>query len=240
MPQLPLLPEPPEPPSVPGLPTGYVYRVTRYADAILRSAFPALFDDLVAALEGFTVDVGELQASGGNRTPFVDRFDRSLEERGWGKRRISIETRIDGEVVSEVRGHEIDMFRTDPGPQGPYPGVAVEMEWNNKDPFFDRDLTNFHALHRGGALAVGVIVTRGPVLQEAVKELVRNPQGGVKYGASSTHWDKLMPRVDLGGGGECPLVLVGIEAPRVRGLEELARDRGRDDLVPAARAPGRD
>jgi hypothetical protein len=40
----------------------------------------------------------------------------------------------------------------------------------------------------------------------------------MKYGASTTWWDKLVPRVNLGGGGECPLLLVGIEPERVAGL----------------------
>ena len=28
-----------------------------------------------------------------------------------------------------------------------------------------------------------------------------------------------MPRVDLGGGGECPMLLVGIEPERITGIE---------------------
>lgn len=89
----------------------------------------------------------------------------------------------------------------------------------NKDPFFDRDLVNFQALHREGALAVGVIVTRGPLLQEIIKPVILNSEGEQKYAESTTHWNKLLPRVNLGGGGECPLLLVGIEPQRVEGIE---------------------
>lgn len=42
-----------------------------------------------------------------------------------------------------------------------------------------------------------------------------------KFGQSSTHWNKLIPRVNLGGGGECPLILIGIEPPRVTGFESV-------------------
>ena len=45
--------------------------------------------------------------------------------------------------------------------------------------------------------------------------MIRSKQGGFKYGQSTTHWNKLLPRVNLGGGGECPLLLVGIEPERV-------------------------
>ena len=98
------------------------------------------------------------------------------------------------------------------------PGIAVEMEWNNKDPFFDRDLNNFAALHREGAVAVGVIVTRGARLQELIAPVIRSREEGFKYGQSSTHWKKLVDRVNLGGGGECPLLLVGIEPERIHDI----------------------
>jgi hypothetical protein len=97
------------------------------------------------------------------------------------------------------------------------------MEWNNKDPFYDRDLINFQALHHEGAIAVGVIVTRGPALQSLIGPTIRSKDGGFKYGQSTTHWDKLIPKVNLGGGGECPLLLVGIEPERIEGID-LARE----------------
>ncbi|MGH2626548.1 MAG: BglII/BstYI family type II restriction endonuclease, partial [Anaerolineales bacterium] len=132
----------------------------------------------------------------------------------------------------------------------PYPGVAVEMEWSNKDPFFDRDLLNFQALHREGALAVGVIVTRGPDLQRLIKPIILNRQRTQKYGESTTHWNKLIPRVNLGGGGECPLLLIGIQPDRIRDFgvvhevgdqlelaaEDLRTWRGRYPSWAAARA----
>ena len=33
---------------------------------------------------------------------------------------------------------------------------------------------------------------------------------GKKYGSSTTHWDKLIPKVSGGGAGGCPLLLVGL------------------------------
>ncbi|MEM7719285.1 MAG: BglII/BstYI family type II restriction endonuclease, partial [Pseudomonadota bacterium] len=38
---------------------------------------------------------------------------------------------------------------------------------NNKDPFFDRDLENFHRLHALSAISVGIIITRGRSMQDA-------------------------------------------------------------------------
>lgn len=207
------------PPSIGKLPPGYCYGVTRFADVVLSEALPNRFADLVASLESFTVGLDEVRKGGGGRTPFVRRFDESLVTRVdgngvalWGKQNITIERRIgfDGATkpVSRTRGHEIDIFGKGSA-TNPFPGVAVEMEWNNKDPFFHRDLINFQALHREGAIVAGVIITRGPKLQKVLSKVLD------KYGSSSTHWDKLIKPVNLGGGGECPLLLIGIELDRI-------------------------
>lgn len=209
-------------PSVEGLPIGYEYGVTRYADLILRDAFPERYRDLCLTLQEFRINVHEILKGGGSRASHTRRFDGLLEHRGWGKRNITISKLIDDRTIHATKGHEIDMFATGAA-NDPYPGVAVEMEWNNKDPFFDRDLLNFMALHREGALAVGIIVTRGPELQRIVGPTVKSGERtpSVKYGSSTTHWDKLVPRINLGGGGECPLLVIGIEPARIDGFEVI-------------------
>ena len=217
-------------PSIKDLPTGYRYGVTRYADLVISGAFPRQFEELTAVLSGFRIDVDELLTGGGSRATHTRRFDESLEAFGWGRRNIRISKLIDDELIHATRGHEIDMFSIG-GDAEAYPGIAVEMEWNNKDPFFDRDLLNFTALHREGALAVGIIVTRGPELQRIIGQTIKTSQAAksLKFGASTTHWDKLVPRINLGGGGECPLLIVGIEPERVDGFDRvrLAFDEGR-------------
>jgi hypothetical protein len=215
-----------------GWPEGYVYGATRYADVILKESFSTRFQDLVTALDTFHPTLDELRSGGGGRTVFVKRFDDSLaamNEEGqavWGKQKITIQKMVglDGTPLrtARARGHEIDMFGMGSREQ-PLPGIAVEMEWNNKDPFYDRDLINFQALHREGAIAVGVIVTRGPGLQALIGPTIRSKDGKFKYGQSTTHWDKLLPKVNLGGGGECPLLLIGIEPDRITGVN-LARE----------------
>lgn len=209
-------------PSVEDLPEGYRYGVTRYADLILREAFPDRYRDLLAVLTEFQIDIDELTRGGGGRATHTIRFDSLLQSRGWGKRNISIAKLIDDRMIHSTRGHEIDMFGVGSEDEA-YPGIAVEMEWNNKDPFFDRDLLNFAALHREGALAVGVIVTRGPTLQRIVGSVIKTGKTSrnMKYGTSSTHWDKIIPRINLGGGGECPIMVIGIEPPRITGFEMI-------------------
>jgi hypothetical protein len=50
--------------------------------------------------------------------------------------------------------------------------IAFEIEWNNKDPFFDRDLENFKRLHAEGAISVGGLITRGTSLQSNMKSII--------------------------------------------------------------------
>ena len=85
-------------------------------------------------------------------------------------------------------------------------GVAVEMEWNNKDPFFDRDLNNFRLLFDLRAIQVGIIITRSWELQELFKSLGK----GASYGKATTHHEKLWPKVEGGGGGGCPVLTFAI------------------------------
>ena len=82
----------------------------------------------------------------------------------------------------------------------------MEIEWNNKDPFFDRDLNNFRLLFDLRAVSVGIIITRSDELQDIFNELGR----GLSYGASTTHMSKLLPRIEGGSGGGCPIIAFGI------------------------------
>lgn len=211
-------------PTVQDFPNGYTVGITRYADLVLRDAFLQRFTDLVEVLDSFRIDGSELIRGGGGRASHTARFDSLRNDRGWGKRNITISKMIDGRLIHTTKGHEIDMFGIGArGQSDPYPGIAVEMEWNNKDPFYDRDLLNYQALHREGALAVGVIVTRGPALQRIIGPTIKTSAAStnVKFGQSSTHWEKLVPRVNLGGGGECPLILIGIEPDRFDGFGDI-------------------
>lgn len=44
------------------------------------------------------------------------------------------------------------------------------IEWNNKDPFYDRDLENFKRLHADGVISIGGIITRGESLHKGLEK----------------------------------------------------------------------
>ena len=123
--------------------------------------------ELLTALSLLRLPITEIIGSGGGETKFTQRLRRHLNELAWHKHKFTIQKLVDGEQRESVT-HEIDHVRT----YGASGRIALEIEWNNKDPFFDRDLENFKRLHAEGAISVGVIITRGSSLQDGMRELV--------------------------------------------------------------------
>ena len=138
-----------------------------HARAILGADFPEVAAQLEDVLLASTIPIEEIIGSGGGETKGTQRLRKALRERGWRKHNFVVQRIIDG-IEREAQSHEVDHVRVFAGGT-----VALEIEWNNKDPFFDRDLENFKRLHAAGAISLGVIVTRGSGLQEAMRSLVR-------------------------------------------------------------------
>jgi Restriction endonuclease BglII len=193
---------------MPAIPSGYAVRNINYGMELLVNAFPDHHASLVRALGAWEVGWDDIEAAGGSKSPVSRHFDDAFKGEGWAETSLELETRLGG-VTTIARTHKIDLFKR--GPREELPGIGIELEWNNKDEFFDRDLINFEAIHRARGLAVGIVVTRGPTLQEELRA-----RGLDKFGARSTHWEKLMPRLDLGRGGATPIVALGLEPERVR------------------------
>ena len=174
------------------------YRVFEWRNAvsILSCDFPVEFEDLIQVLRGFRLTKTDILTPGGRKSPVAAKLDSQFYQRGWQEKWFQIHTDIDGTPVA-IPTHGVDCFKSK---------VGIEVEWNNKDPFFDRDLNNFRLLFDLMALDVGVIITRDTALQSIFGRLGK----GKSYGSSTTHWDKLIPRVEGQGSGGCPLLLVGI------------------------------
>lgn len=168
----------------------------KHACAILKQDFPDEWDDLISVLESFRLYKSWIKNPGGAKSRVSSFIDSFLYKRGWMEK--SFDTRI---VVDELRvntpTHKIDCFRN---------RVALEIEWNNKDPFYDRDLNNFRLLFDLRAISVGIIITRCDELQDIFDRLGR----GASYGASTTHMSRLLPRIEGGGGAGCPILVLGI------------------------------
>lgn len=168
----------------------------RHASAILASDYPAEWRDILDVLGAFRLRKSWIATGGGSKSKVSGFIDEFLYERGWIEKKFETGVLLDG-VRLDSPTHQIDCYRNK---------VALEIEWNNKDPFFDRDLNNFRLLFDLRAVSVGVIVTRCDGLQDIFKELGR----GSSYGASTTHMSKLLPKIEGGGAAGCPLLVFGI------------------------------
>ena len=168
----------------------------RHASAILAADFQTELSDIQEVLMDFRLRRSQVLAPGGSKSAIADSIDGELIRRGWQEKKFHTQIRVDGHEM-DTPTHKVDCFKN---------RVALEIEWNNKDPFFDRDLNNFRLLFDLRAISVGVIITRCSELQSIFNVLGK----GKSYGNSTTHMSKLLPRIDGGGGAGCPLLVFGI------------------------------
>ena len=233
---------------------GFDVEFLSHAKSILDGEFSEALNEIVQILSEVQLPISEIIGSGGGETKFTQRLRKSLAALGWKKHVFEIAKTIDG-VPRESTSHEVDHVKRIAG----VGTLAMEIEWNNKDPFYDRDLENFKRLHAEGAISVGLIVTRGKSLQDSLWNTVNRfalergidsmeklEENGViptpkqrtnilkrtgrdkepiafakawtdnfvsnKFGQATTHWEKLIHRVERGVGNPCPLLLIGLPA----------------------------
>jgi hypothetical protein len=161
-------------------------------------------------------DSPEEAEGGGNKSKLSKALDSAFYGHGWfetifhteidvkAERRTSRDKKAPGEefAVQKYRAptHYIDCYKH---------RVGLEVQWNNKDPFYDRDLNNFRLLFELRVIDVGIIITRCTELKDFFKKVL--PKGAhTKYSANTTHMGKLMPLLQGGSGGGCPVLVFGL------------------------------
>ena len=181
----------------------------RHAAAILNTDFKSEFDELCEALATFRLTVEMIKEPGGNESRIPKAFSELLRPKDWVERKLTARIVVGkGEVAVELGTHKVDYIKG---------RVAFDLEWNSKDQTFDRDLYAFRAFFEYNRIDVGVLVTRSTSLQEYFKTLgnYTNKRGrsspvADKFGASTTHMEKLLPRLKAGRSGGCPVLALGI------------------------------
>lgn len=164
--------------------------------AILSAAHFEEWANILEVLRGFRLLRSNIRTPGGRKSSIAEKLDSHFTRLGWQEKGFKTKIVVD-DAEYDTPTHKVDCYKN---------RVALEVEWNNKDPFYDRDLNNFRLLFELRAIDVGIIVTRCDELQTIFDELGR----GASYGSSTTHMAKLLPRIEGGGGGGCPVVVFGI------------------------------
>jgi len=145
---------------------GFEVLTLHHAEAILTYDMREAVSDLEKVLARVQIPVEELVRGGGGEGQLTQRLRNDLAAIRWEKHRFEIQKIVDG-VQKESISHEIDHVKTFDGST-----FALEIEWNNKDPFYDRDLENFKRLHAEGAISIGGIITRGKSLHEGMRDIM--------------------------------------------------------------------
>ncbi len=167
----------------------------RNALAVLKAARNEEWREILEVLGAFRLLRSDVLAPGGGKSPIANKLDGHFFRLGWEEKAFDTKITVDQDVYVTPT-HKVDCFKN---------RVALEVEWNNKDPFYDRDLNNFRLLFDLRAIDVGIIITRCDELQEVFDDLGK----GKNYGSSTTHMSRLLPRIE-GGGGGCPIAVFGI------------------------------
>lgn len=188
-----------------------------HAVEILFQAYPAEYHEILESLRTFKIQTKDILSGGGSESQIPKHVSELLRPKGWNEIQISadllvkLHNRQTNELTEKtiknfLSGHNIDYVKNK---------VALDLEWNSKDQTFDRDLYAMRTFYECGVISCGVIVTRSEKLNPIFSKL------GIKqkYGASTTFIGKLLPRIQSGRHGGCPLLIVGITPAAIVDLE---------------------
>jgi len=112
----------------------------KHATTILHGDFPEEWNDIINTLTQFRLLKSWVTVGGGRKSQIASWIDDQLiNQKGWEEKAFDTKMLVDGrENLSPT--HKVDCYKN---------RIALEVEWNNKDPFFDRDLNNFRLLFPG-------------------------------------------------------------------------------------------
>jgi hypothetical protein len=186
---------------------------TRNAARVLRATNPDEFADLVDVLGAFSLDPArDLLAAGGNESTTAARLNGAFRVRGW--REASYRVTVSSELVLRAPGAPTDVTRAT-STTSTYlvdnvkGRVALDVEWHAKDGNLDRDLAAYRALYDSGIIdgAVIVTVTRASLRAWA---LTLDPSTTKFQTTTVTSLEKLLPRLERGDGGGCPVLVAAV------------------------------
>src|SRR5579884_3477728 len=104
----------------------------KHASAILAHDFPNEWQDIIDVLSKFRLYESHIRAAGGRKSDISTSLDNEFYKRHWEEKSFQTKVVVDTTEM-ESPTHKVDCYKNE---------VALEIEWNNKDPFYDRDLNN--------------------------------------------------------------------------------------------------
>ncbi len=202
----------------------YEFAETRNAATILQATNPETFQELVTVLTDFVLLPTDLTTPGGQESDLASRLNVGFRNQGWREARVDTSNRLllvtmpyhpagetaEANLETETlnKGYKVDNFKG---------RVALDVEWNAKDGNLDRDIGAYRSLYENALIDVGVILSR---TQKDLRELGQTlgiaagmePERAKKIlgTTTTTNIEKLLPRMERGDGGGCPLLAIFI------------------------------
>jgi len=181
--------------------------------AILTLDYPNLFSEICDVLLEFKFTEEQIKTPGGSESQIPKTLSNMLRPLGWKEQQLTAKLVVDETTVS-TDTHKVDYVKGE---------IAFDLEWNSKDQTFDRDLYAFRAFFEYRKIGVALLVTRSNDLDAYFKSLghYKDKHGTereykTKYGASTTHMSKLLPRLHAGRSGGCPVLAIGITQKQMK------------------------
>jgi hypothetical protein len=128
-----------------------------------------LLDDQLSNLQ-LSVEEGFI-ASGGQKAIPTAKLTEMVKGLGWIENTVDIKNTISfsdpsfNDIESFFSSHKIDHIGNQSNSDYKF---ALEIEWNNKDEFFDRDFVAMRGLYEARAIELGIIITRGKDFEEHI------------------------------------------------------------------------
>ncbi|WP_220033239.1 MULTISPECIES: BglII/BstYI family type II restriction endonuclease [unclassified Curtobacterium] len=216
----------------PDLMRRYRWIETGNAAAVLNAVATTEFHEFLYVLNNFTLHPNEWLRAGGNKGDLTDALDQQFRRMGWEETRIDFEIKgyfhtdfhqqgagTVGRRIVEVPAVYSEGFRVD-NHKG---RMIVDVEWNAKDGNLDRDLAAYRSWHENGLIDGAVIITKDrlPLLrlardlwaeyQDTLPDHLKSSRLPIDLSTSTTtSLDKADIRMQRGGAGTCPVLIVGI------------------------------
>lgn len=185
----------------------------KHAAAILFNEFRQQFDELMHVLRVFYIAKKDIVDRGGNESAIPKKFSEILRPLGWEEKKLHATLIVDGREISSDT-HWVDYIKD---------RIAFDLEWNSKDQTFDRDLFAFKSFFEYDKISLGILVTRSldlnsyfDALGTFTDETGKSRRFLSKYGASTTYIGKLLPRIEAGRNGGCPILVFGITRKAIK------------------------
>jgi hypothetical protein len=202
----------------------YDFFETRNAGAILRATNPAAFAEVMDILRDFELIDDDLILAGGEESGLAKRLNHVFRSRGWREGRVDTEIKLVLHLMpfadageTEVRVEESSVTNEGYKVDNVKDRIAMDLEWNAKDGNLDRDLAAYRSLYEAGLIDGAILVTRTVDDLRALGHRVRSAAGMDEESAknflrtsTTTNTKKLLPRLQRGDAGGCPVLAVAI------------------------------